>query len=59
MGFLQLLKPWLMGDEGSVSREEISATLNLTQGTIKMAIHRMRNDFGKGRKKRQPVKTAS
>lgn len=47
MDFLQLLKPWLMGDEGSVSREEIAATFNLTQGAIRMAIHRMRNDFGK------------
>ncbi|MGB0326533.1 MAG: hypothetical protein ACPGJR_03275 [Akkermansiaceae bacterium] len=47
MDFLQLLKPWLMGDEGSISREEIAANLNLIRGAIKMAIHRMRNDFGK------------
>lgn len=42
----ELLKTWLMGDEGTVSQEEAAAELNLTPGAVKVAIHRMRKDFG-------------
>lgn len=42
----ELLKTWLMGDEGTVSQEEAAAKLNLTPGAVKVAIHRMRKDFG-------------
>lgn len=42
----EILKPWLMGDEGALSQEEAAATLNLSRGAVKVAIHRMRKDFG-------------
>lgn len=42
----EVLKPWLMGEAATLSQEEAATMLNLTRGAVKVAIHRMRKDFG-------------
>ena len=41
----QLLKPWLIGDAAGVSQAEAAARLGLTEGAVKVAIHRLRKRF--------------
>ena len=41
----QVLKPWLTGDAGGVSQAEAAAQLGLSEGAIKVAIHRLRKRF--------------
>ena len=41
----ELLKPWLTGDAGGVSQAEAAARLGLTDGAVKVAIHRLRKRF--------------
>ncbi len=40
-----LLKPWLTGDAADVSQAESAARLGLTEGAVKVAIHRLRKRF--------------
>jgi RNA polymerase sigma factor (sigma-70 family) len=40
-----LLKPWLMGDDDTLSQANIAAQLEMTQGAVKVAIHRLRKRF--------------
>jgi RNA polymerase sigma factor (sigma-70 family) len=44
-GHFQLLKPWLTGDAGGVSQAEAAAQLVMSEGAIKVAIHRLRKRF--------------
>ena len=39
------LKPWLTGDEGEVSQAQIAQALNMNEGAVKVAIHRLRKHF--------------
>jgi RNA polymerase sigma-70 factor (ECF subfamily) len=39
------LKPWLLGDLETVSQAEAARQLNLTEGAVKVAIHRLRKRF--------------
>src|SRR5260221_1514092 len=41
----QLLKPWLTGDAGGMSQAEAAARLGMSEGAIKVAIHRLRKRF--------------
>lgn len=41
----QLLKPWLTGDAGGVSQADVATKLGLSEGAIKVAIHRLRKRF--------------
>src|SRR4051812_32265003 len=41
----QLLKPWLSGDAAGVSQAEAAAQLGLSEGAVKVAIHRLRKRF--------------
>jgi len=38
----ELLKPWLTGDHPGVSQEQVAAALRLSEGAVKVAIHRLR-----------------
>ena len=44
-GQFQLLKPWLTGDAADVSQAEAAARLGLSEGAVKVAIHRLRKRF--------------
>ena len=44
IGQFQLLKPWLTGDVDA-SQAELAAHLNLGEGAVKVAIHRLRKRF--------------
>jgi len=37
-----VLKPWLTGDNPEISQSEAAAKLNLSEGAVKVAIHRLR-----------------
>jgi len=39
------LKPWLTGDDGSVTQAEIGQRLGMNEGAVKVAIHRLRKRF--------------
>lgn len=39
------LKPWLMGDNDTVSQAEIAHQLGLNEGAVKVAVHRLRRRF--------------
>jgi RNA polymerase sigma-70 factor (ECF subfamily) len=39
------LKPWLLGELESVSQAEAARRLGLTEGAVKVAIHRLRRRF--------------
>jgi DNA-directed RNA polymerase specialized sigma24 family protein len=41
----QWLKPWLIGDSSGVSQTEAAARLGLSEGAVKVAIHRLRKRF--------------
>ena len=41
----QVLKPWLTGDAVGVSQAEAAARLGLSEGALKVAIHRLRKRF--------------
>jgi RNA polymerase sigma-70 factor (ECF subfamily) len=41
----QLLKSWLTGNSSGLSQAETSARLGLSEGTLKVAIHRLRKRF--------------
>ena len=41
----QLLKPWLLGESPGRSRAETAAGLGLSEGALKVAIHRLRRRF--------------
>lgn len=40
-----LLKPWLTGDDDSLSQTEIARRLQMNEGAVKVAIHRLRKRF--------------
>lgn len=41
----ELLKPWLMGESAALSQVEVSRQLGLSEGAVKVAIHRLRKRF--------------
>jgi RNA polymerase sigma factor (sigma-70 family) len=41
----ETLKPWLVGEVGSLSQSEAAQRLGLTEGALKVAIHRLRKRF--------------
>jgi hypothetical protein len=41
----EVLKAWLIGDAGALSQTEAAATLGMTTGALKVAIHRLRATF--------------
>ena len=41
----QVLKPWLTGEAASVSQAEAATRLRLSEGAVKVAIHRLRKRF--------------
>lgn len=45
LGHFETLKPWLTGDADTFSQAEAATTLRLSPGAIKVAIHRLRQDF--------------
>jgi RNA polymerase sigma-70 factor (ECF subfamily) len=49
--YFETLKPWLTGDIENISQAETARKLNLTEGAVKVAIHRLRRQF------RQHIKT--
>jgi DNA-directed RNA polymerase specialized sigma24 family protein len=40
-----VLKPWLLGDVPTISQAEVARMLGLSDGAVKVAIHRMRKRF--------------
>ena len=40
-----LLKPWLTGDDDSLSQAAIADRLGMNEGAVKVAIHRLRKRF--------------
>jgi DNA-directed RNA polymerase specialized sigma24 family protein len=42
----EVLKPWLIGDVESLSQADAAAALGISTGAVKVAIHRMRQQFG-------------
>lgn len=41
----EALKPWLVGESPSLSQAEAAARLGLSEGAVKVAVHRMRRRF--------------
>lgn len=41
----QLLKPWLTGDAADISQAEVATRLGMSEGAVKVAIHRLRKRF--------------
>ena len=41
----EILKPWLVGEAGSLSQSDAAAQLGLTEGAVKVSIHRLRKRF--------------
>jgi RNA polymerase sigma-70 factor (ECF subfamily) len=41
----EALKPWLLGDIDGLSQAETARRINLTEGALKVAIHRLRRRF--------------
>jgi RNA polymerase sigma-70 factor (ECF subfamily) len=41
----ELLKPWLSGDIAGARQAEVAARIGLTEGAVKVAIHRLRKRF--------------
>jgi hypothetical protein len=39
------LKPWLIGETAALSQAEAGLRLNLTEGAVKVAVHRLRKRF--------------
>lgn len=44
-GHFQVLKPWLVGDNESLSQAEAASLLGMSEGALKVAIHRLRKRF--------------
>jgi RNA polymerase sigma factor (sigma-70 family) len=42
----EILKPWLAGDAASISQAEAARALAMTEGAVKVLIHRLRKKFG-------------
>lgn len=42
----EVLKPWLVGETENLSQADAAKQLGLTTGAIKVAIHRLRKEFG-------------
>lgn len=42
----EVLKPWLMGDGDGLTQSQAAAELGMTDGAVKVAIHRLRQKFG-------------
>jgi len=42
----EVLEPWLMGDVEGFSQAEAAAELEMSNGAVKVAIHRLRHQFG-------------
>ncbi len=45
-GYFDVLKPWLTGDGGDSSQADAAAQLGTSAGAVRVAIHRLRKDFG-------------
>jgi RNA polymerase sigma-70 factor (ECF subfamily) len=43
--YFETLKPWLVGEVGSLSQGEAAQQLGLSEGAVKVAIHRLRKRF--------------
>ncbi|MGI8603919.1 MAG: RNA polymerase sigma factor [Verrucomicrobiales bacterium] len=43
--FFETLKPWLIGDSNGVSQAEIGKVFGISEGAVKVAIHRLRQKF--------------
>jgi cytochrome P450 len=41
----EALKPWLVGDSENLSQSDAAASLGITNGAVKVAIHRLRKAF--------------
>ena len=41
----EALKPWLTGDAGELSHAEVAVQLGLSEGAVKVTIHRLRRRF--------------
>ncbi|MDQ6632431.1 MAG: sigma-70 family RNA polymerase sigma factor [Verrucomicrobiota bacterium] len=41
----EILKPWLTGDTESLSQAKVARQLNMNEGAVKVAIHRLRRRF--------------
>jgi RNA polymerase sigma-70 factor (ECF subfamily) len=41
----EALKPWLVGQFDSLSQADVARRLGLTEGAVKVAIHRLRKRF--------------
>lgn len=44
-GQFSVLKPWLLGEVPSLSQAEAARELDLSEGAVKVAVHRMRKRF--------------
>jgi len=44
-GYFETLKPWLLGDVKALSQAAAAAQLGLSEGAVKVAIHRLRRRF--------------
>jgi RNA polymerase sigma factor (sigma-70 family) len=42
----QILKPWLAAEEAATSQAEAAQRLSMTEGALKVAVHRLRKRFG-------------
>ena len=45
IGYFETLKPWLLGDVKGLSQSEAANQLGLSEGAVKVAIHRLRRRF--------------
>jgi len=44
-GYFEILKPWLVGEVGELSQSEAARQLSMSEGAVKVAIHRLRKRF--------------
>lgn len=44
-GQFAALKPWLLGEPGGISQAEVARDLGMSEGAVKVAIHRLRKRF--------------
>ncbi len=44
-GYFEILKPWLAGEVGELSQSEAARQLSVSEGAVKVAIHRLRKRF--------------
>ena len=47
LALFEAFKPWLVGDHESLSQTEVARSLGMTGGAVKVAIHRLREQFRK------------